>query len=128
MAENMTKNERVNEELENVTDFTSNGEVTTVESTADAVVNTVKEEGNLVKEVGEIMIVGVIIYGFCKLCDFVIDKIKSGVQKLKEKRAAKKAAKVAQQQVQAQVAQVATQVANVATQTIETVQQQATQQ
>lgn len=97
-------------ELEQVTDFAeNNGEVTVAEDTAGAVVNTVKEEGNLVKEVGEILIVGVIIYGFCKLVDWIVDKVKAGVKKLKEKRAAKKAAKAAQ----AQPTQ-ATPVANVA--------------
>lgn len=88
----MTNNELVNDELATVTDFADNGEVTVAEDTAGAVANTVKEEGNLVKEVGEILVVGVIIYGFCKLVDWIVDKVKAGVKKLKEKRAAKKAA------------------------------------
>lgn len=95
-------------ELEQVTDFAAqNDEGTAIESAATDVVSTVKEEGSLVKEVGEIMIVGVIIYGFCKLVDFIVDKIKAGFKKLKEKRAEKKAQKAAQQQAAAPVAQVA---------------------
>lgn len=110
-------------ELEQVTDFAeNNGEVTVAEDTAGAVVNTVKEEGNLVKEVGEILIVGVIIYGFCKLVDWIVDKVKAGVKKLKEKRAAKKAAKAqAAAQQQAPVANVQATQAEVKTE--ETAQQ-----
>lgn len=98
----MTNNELVNDELATVTDFAeNNGEVAVAEDTAGAVANTVKEEGNLVKEVGEILVVGVIIYGFCKLVDWIVDKVKAGIKSLKEKRAAKKAAKAAAQQAQA---------------------------
>lgn len=66
------------------------------------------EVKSLGKDLAEMAVVGVIIYGFCKLMDFVIDKIKAGIKSLKEKRAAKKAAKAAQAQpTQAPVANVA---------------------
>lgn len=95
----MNNTVELNDELATVTDFASqNDEGTAIESAATDVVSTVKEEGSLVKEVGEIMIVGVIIYGFCKLVDFIVDKIKAGFKKLKEKRAEKKAQKAAAQQ------------------------------
>lgn len=65
------------------------------------------EVKSLGKDLAEMAVVGVIIYGFCKLMDFVIDKIKAGIKSLKEKRAAKKAAKAqAAAQQQAPVANV----------------------
>lgn len=51
------------------------------------------EVKSLGKDLAEMAVVGIIIYGFCKLCDFLIDKIKAGIKKIKEKRAAKKAQK-----------------------------------
>ena len=90
-----------NEELESVTDFAA----PQTEEKAEVVAT--DEVKSLGKDLAEMAVVGVIIYGFCKLMDFVIDKIKAGVKSLKEKRAAKKAAKAqAAAQQQAPVATV----------------------
>ena len=95
MNENM--NNELNNELETVTDF---AEVKPAEETA--VVETQDNEvKSLGKDLAEMAIVGVVIYAFCKLCDFLIDKIKAGVKKFKAKRAEKKAQKAAQAQQQA---------------------------
>ena len=80
-------NEVATEEVENPVVETQNTEV--------AATDEVKSLG---KDLAEMAVVGIIIYGFCKLCDFLIDKIKAGIKKIKEKRAAKKAAKAAQAQ------------------------------
>ena len=91
-----------NEELENVTDFAA------PQTEEKAEVATTDEVKSLGKDLAEMAVVGIIIYGFCKLCDFLIDKIKAGVKKIKAKRAEKKAAKAAQAQpTQAPVANVA---------------------
>lgn len=90
-----------NEELESVTDFAA----PQTEEKAE-VVTTDNEVKSLGKDLAEMAVVGVIIYAFCKLCDFIIDKVKAGVKKFKEKRAEKKAQKQAQQAA-APVAQVA---------------------
>ena len=64
---------------------------------------------SLAKDLGEMAIVGLVIYAFCKLVDFIIDKAKAGIKKLKEKRVEKKAQKAAaQQQAPAQQGPVAT--------------------
>lgn len=78
-----------------------------VVETQETEVATTDEVKSLGKDLAEMAVVGVIIYGFCKLMDFVIDKIKAGIKSLKEKRAAKKAAKAqAATQQQAPVANV----------------------
>lgn len=77
-----------NEELESVTDFAA----PQTEEKAE-VVTTDNEVKSLGKDLAEMAVVGVIIYAFCKLCDFIIDKVKAGVKKFKENRAAKKAQK-----------------------------------
>lgn len=93
----VTTNEVATEEVENPVVETQNTEVATTD-------NEVKSLG---KDLAEMAVVGIIIYGFCKLMDFVIDKIKAGIKSLKEKRAAKKAAKAqAAAQQQAPVANV----------------------
>ena len=100
----MTNNTAVelDNELEQVTDFAA----PQTEEKAE-VVTTDNEVKSLGKDLAEMAVVGVIIYAFCKLCDFLIDKVKAGVKKLKEKRAAKKAAKAqAATQQQAPVANV----------------------
>lgn len=90
------ENEVATEEVENPVEETQNTEVATTD-----------EVKSLGKDLAEMAVVGVIIYGFCKLMDFVIDKIKAGIKSLKEKRAAKKAAKAqAAAQQQAPVANV----------------------
>lgn len=104
------ENEVATDEVENPVEETQNTEVATDE---------VKSLG---KDLAEMAVVGVIIYGFCKLMDFVIDKIKAGIKSLKEKRAAKKAAKAqAATQQQAPVANVQATQAEVKTE--ETAQQ-----
>ena len=76
-----------NEELESVTDFAA------PQTEEKAEVATTDEVKSLGKDLAEMAIVGVVIYAFCKLCDFIIDKVKAGVKKFKENRAAKKAQK-----------------------------------
>lgn len=89
-------------ELEQVTDFAA-----PVEEQKETVLAVSDDTKSLAKDLGEMAVVGIIIYGFCKLMDFVIDKIKAGIKSLKEKRAAKKAAKAqAAAQQQAPVANV----------------------
>lgn len=107
----MTTNEEVATEVENPIQETQNTEVATTD-----------EVKSLGKDLAEMAVVGIIIYGFCKLMDFVIDKIKAGIKSLKEKRAAKKAAKAqAAAQQQAPVANVQATQAEVKTE--ETAQQ-----
>ena len=77
-----------------------------VETQETEVATTDNEVKSLGKDLAEMAVVGIIIYGFCKLMDFVIDKIKAGVKKFKEKRAAKKA-QATQQSAPAQSAPVA---------------------
>ena len=95
-------NVELNDELEQVTDFAA-----PVEEQKETKLEVSEDTKSLAKDLGEMAVVGIIIYGFCKLCDFLIDKIKAGVKKFKEKRAAKKAQKQAQTQQAAPVAQVA---------------------
>lgn len=70
---------------------------------------------SLAKDLGEMAVVGLVIYAFCKLVDFIIDKVKLGIKKFKENRAAKKAQAQATQQAPAQGAPVAQVAAPVAT-------------
>lgn len=92
----------LNDELETVTDFAA-----PVEEQKETKLEVSEDTKSLAKDLGEMAVVGIIIYGFCKLCDFLIDKIKAGVKKFKENRAAKKAAKAqAAAQQQAPVANV----------------------
>ena len=101
MNENMSN--ELNNELETVTDFAENK----AEEGTTEVLAVSDDTKSLAKDLGEMAVVGIIIYGFCKLMDFVIDKIKAGIKSLKEKRAAKKAAKAqAAAQQQAPVANV----------------------
>lgn len=104
MNENNTV--ELNNELEQVTDFAA----PQTEEKAE-VVTTENEVKSLGKDLAEMAVVGVIIYAFCKLCDFIIDKVKAGVKKFKAKRAEKKAQKAAQ--AQQQVAPQSAPVANV---------------
>lgn len=98
----------MNEEIMEVTnnEATKNVENPIVE-TQETEVATDNEVKSLGKDLAEMAVVGVIIYAFCKLCDWIIDKAKAGIKKFKEKRAEKKAQKAAQQQAAAPVAQVA---------------------
>lgn len=83
----------LNNELETVTDFAENK---AEEGTAEVI--TVNDDTkSLAKDLGEMAIVGLVIYAFCKLVDWIIDKAKAGIKKFKEKRAEKKAQKQAQQ-------------------------------
>lgn len=76
---------------------------TTVAEEAPAVVESgkatelVSEGKSLGKDLVEMGVVMVIIYAFCKAMDFIIDKVKAGIKKIKEKRAEKKAQKKQQQ-------------------------------
>ena len=92
----MNENEIMNE----VTEVNENPVVETQETEV-----TSSDTKSLAKDLGEMAVVGLIIYVFCKAVDFVIDKIKAGVRKFKEEKAAKKAA---QQQAPEQGAPVAT--------------------
>lgn len=93
-----------------------------IQETQETEVAATDEVKSLGKDLAEMAVVGVIIYAFCKLCDWIIDKAKAGIKKFKEKRAAKKAAKVqAAAQQQAPVANVQTTQAEVKTE--ETAQQ-----
>lgn len=89
MNEEMNNNVELNDELEQVTD------ITPVEESKTEIVN--DDAKNLVKEVGTTLIIGAVIYAFCKLCDWIVDKVKLGVKKFKDSRKAKKEAKAAQQ-------------------------------
>ena len=85
-------NVELNDELEQVTDFAnSDNQVVAQQET--------KLEGakSLGKDVGECIVVGFIIYLFCKAVDFIVDKVKIGIKKFKDSRKAKKEAKAAQQ-------------------------------
>lgn len=86
------------------TQVTETTEVATVESPVEEITTSSSDTKSLAKDLGEMAVVGLIIYVFCKAVDFVIDKIKAGVRKFKEEKAAKKAA---QQQAPAQGAPVA---------------------
>ena len=91
-------------ELETVTDFAENK----AEEGTTEVVTVNDDTKSLAKDLGEMAIVGLVIYAFCKLVDWIIDKAKAGIKKFKEKRAEKKAQKAAQAQpTQAPVANVA---------------------
>lgn len=92
----------LNNELETVTDFAENK----AEEGTTEVVTVNDDTKSLAKDLGEMAIVGLVIYAFCKLVDWIIDKAKAGIKKFKEKRAEKKAQKQAQQAA-APVAQVA---------------------
>lgn len=96
MNENNTV--ELNNELETVTDFAENK----AEEGTTEVVTVNDDTKSLAKDLGEMAIVGLVIYAFCKLVDFIIDKAKAGIKKFKDKRAEKKAQKAAQQQVAAQ--------------------------
>ena len=100
--------------MENVTEITEVTETTAVEApveeTQAAEVTTLVNDDNksLAKDLGEMAVVGLIIYAFCKLVDFIIDKAKLGIKKFKENRAKKKAqAQATQQTAPAQSAPVA---------------------
>lgn len=96
MDENNTIQALTVSEEEVVKDLT---ETTVAETETPAVVESgkatelVSEGKSLGKDLVEMGIVMCIIYAFCKLMDFIIDKVKAGVKKLKEKRAEKKAQK-----------------------------------
>lgn len=110
----------LNNELETVTDFAENK----AEEGTTEVVTVNDDTKSLAKDLGEMAIVGLVIYAFCKLVDWIIDKAKAGIKKFKEKRAEKKAQKQAQQvAAQAPVANVAAPQAPVEG-TTETAQQQ----
>lgn len=65
---------------------------------------TTSETKSLAKDLGEMAVVGLIIYAFCKVVDWIVDKVKAGIRKFKAEKAAKKAAA---QQAPAQGAPVA---------------------
>ena len=56
------------------------------------------ETKSLAKDLGEMAVVGLIIYVFCKAVDWIIDKVKAGIKKFKAEKAAKKAAAQNQEQ------------------------------
>lgn len=97
----------MNEEIMEV----ANNEATVVENPVEETQSTElkvsDDTKSLAKDLGEMAVVGLVIYVFCKAVDWLIDKIKLGVKKFKEKRAEKKAQKQAQTQQAAPVAQVA---------------------
>lgn len=117
MNEEMNNNVDLNNEIEQVTDFAnSDNQVVAQQET--------KLEGakSLGKDVGECIVVGFVIYLFCKAVDFIVDKVKIGIKKFKDSRKAKKEAKAAQQvAAQAPVANVQATQAEVKTE--ETAQQ-----
>lgn len=89
----------------------TNNEATVVENPVEETQSTElkvsDDTKSLAKDLGEMAVVGLVIYAFCKAVDWLIDKIKLGVKKFKENRAAKKAAKAqAATQQQAPVANV----------------------
>jgi len=79
-------------------------QVTETETVENPVVETQETEvvssdtKSLAKDLGEMAVVGLIIYVFCKAVDWVIDKIKAGIRKFKADKAAKKAAAAQQEQ------------------------------
>lgn len=91
MNEEIMTNEVAAEVNENPVVETQSTEVTTEE-------NEVKSLG---KDLAEMAVVGLVIYAFCKLVDWLVDKAKAGIAKIKAKRAEKKAQKAAQAQQQA---------------------------
>lgn len=101
--------------MENVTEInttemeTAAVEAPVEETQATTEVTLVNDDNkSLAKDLGEMAVVGLIIYAFCKLVDFVIDKAKLGIKKFKENRAKKKAqAQATQQTAPAQSAPVA---------------------
>lgn len=98
--------------MENVTEITEVTETAAVEAPVEETqateVTTLVNDDNksLAKDLGEMAVVGLIIYAFCKLVDFIIDKAKLGIKKFKENRAKKKA-QATQQTAPAQSAPVA---------------------
>ena len=98
--------------METVSEITEVTETAAVEAPVEETQATTEvslvndDNKSLAKDLGEMAVVGLIIYAFCKLVDFIIDKAKLGIKKFKEKRAAKKA-QATQQTAPAQSAPVA---------------------
>lgn len=99
MNEEIMTNETVATEVENPVEETQSTELAT------------SETKSLAKDLGEMAVVGLIIYVFCKAVDWIVDKVKAGIRKFKAEKAAKKAAA----QAPAQGAPVATPQAEVKT-------------
>lgn len=97
----------MNEEIMEVTNNEATVVENPVEETQSTELKVSDDTKSLAKDLGEMAVVGLVIYVFCKAVDWLIDKIKLGIKKFKEKRAEKKAQKAAQQQAAAPVAQVA---------------------
>lgn len=98
----------MNEEIMEVTNNEATVVENPVEETQSTELKVSDDTKSLAKDLGEMAVVGLVIYVFCKAVDWLIDKIKLGVKKFKEKRAEKKAQKAAQAQpTQAPVANVA---------------------
>lgn len=98
----------MNEEIMEVTNNEATVVENPVEETQSTELKVSDDTKSLAKDLGEMAVVGLVIYVFCKAVDWLIDKIKLGVKKFKKKRAEKKAQKAAQAQpTQAPVANVA---------------------
>ena len=87
----------MNEEIMEVTNNEATVVENPVEETQSTELKVSDDTKSLAKDLGEMAVVGLVIYVFCKAVDWLIDKIKLGVKKFKEKRAEKKAQKAAQQ-------------------------------
>lgn len=87
----------MNEEIMEVTNNEAVEVENPVEETQSTELKVSDDTKSLAKDLGEMAVVGLVIYAFCKLVDWIIDKAKAGIKKFKEKRAEKKAQKQAQQ-------------------------------
>lgn len=83
-------------ENENVVEETTATEVTETSNSTE--IAPVEEQKSLLAEIGEWIVLALIIGLIWKLCNLVVGGVKKLIGKIKDKRAAKKAAKEAQAQ------------------------------